>query len=167
MRETGKTYEDALFNEVFVLADSLRFWERKAGRYLRDTRVPARGPLVLGRKFVVRRRPLGVVGKDRAGSASASHVAALSANGRQRGGDQAVGDHTVDDCDGGGGNRRETGLPDDVLVVATGRGDTGGALVDHVDMIMFTGSTRTGRKVASRAAERLIPVCSSWAARIR
>jgi acyl-CoA reductase-like NAD-dependent aldehyde dehydrogenase len=44
-----------------------------------------------------------------------------------------------------------------VLIVATGRGDTGAALVDHVDMVMFTGSTRTGRKVAARAAERLIP----------
>ena len=62
MRETGKTYEDALMSEVFVLADALRFWERKAGRYLRDERVSARRPLVLGRKFVVRRRPLGVVG---------------------------------------------------------------------------------------------------------
>jgi acyl-CoA reductase-like NAD-dependent aldehyde dehydrogenase len=39
MRETGKTYEDALFNEVFVLADSIRFWERKAARHLRDERV--------------------------------------------------------------------------------------------------------------------------------
>jgi acyl-CoA reductase-like NAD-dependent aldehyde dehydrogenase len=33
------------------------------------------------------------------------------------------------------------------------------ALVDHVDMIMFTGSTAVGRKVAARAGERLIP-CS-------
>jgi acyl-CoA reductase-like NAD-dependent aldehyde dehydrogenase len=40
---------------------------------------------------------------------------------------------------------RETGLPEDVLLVATGRGETGAALVDHVDMIMFTGSTPTGR----------------------
>ena len=54
MRETGKTYEDALISEVFVLADALRFWGRRAGRYLRDERVPARGPLLLGRKFVVR-----------------------------------------------------------------------------------------------------------------
>ena len=52
----------------------------------------------------------------------------------------------------------ETGLPDDVLLVATGRGETGAALVDHVDMIMFTGSTPTGRDVAARAASRLIPV---------
>ncbi|MCH9700812.1 MAG: aldehyde dehydrogenase family protein, partial [Actinomycetia bacterium] len=41
--------------------------------------------------------------------------------------------------------------------VATGRGATGVALIDEVDMIMFTGSTATGRKVAVRAAERLIP----------
>jgi acyl-CoA reductase-like NAD-dependent aldehyde dehydrogenase len=56
------------------------------------------------------------------------------------------------------GLARETALPEDVLLVATGRGDTGAALVDHVDMIMFTGSTRTGRSVAQRAADRLIPV---------
>jgi acyl-CoA reductase-like NAD-dependent aldehyde dehydrogenase len=53
---------------------------------------------------------------------------------------------------------RDTELPEDVLLVATGAGDAGAALVDHVDMVMFTGSTRTGRKVAARAAERLIPV---------
>jgi acyl-CoA reductase-like NAD-dependent aldehyde dehydrogenase len=52
---------------------------------------------------------------------------------------------------------RETGLPEDVLLVATGRGETGAALVDHVDMIMCTGSTPTGRDVAARAS-RLIPV---------
>ena len=37
---------------------------------------------------------------------------------------------------------RECGLPDDVFQVATGRGETGAALIDEVDMIMFTGSTR-------------------------
>jgi acyl-CoA reductase-like NAD-dependent aldehyde dehydrogenase len=52
---------------------------------------------------------------------------------------------------------RECGLPENVLQIATGRGETGAALVEHVDMIMFTGSTRTGRKVAEAAARRLIP----------
>ena len=37
---------------------------------------------------------------------------------------------------------RECGLPEDVLLVATGDGETGAALVDEVDMVMFTGSTR-------------------------
>ena len=37
---------------------------------------------------------------------------------------------------------RECGLPEDVFQVATGRGETGAALIDEVDMVMFTGSTR-------------------------
>ena len=161
MRETGKTYEDALFNEVFVLADSLRFWERKAGRYLRDTRVPARGPLVLGRKFVVRRRPLGVVGViapwnyPLAVGIGDAGPALMAGNAVVIKPSEITPLTTAMVVEAIG---RETGLPEDVLLVATGRGDTGGALVDHVDMIMFTGSTRTGRKVAARAAERLIPV---------
>ncbi len=39
-----------------------------------------------------------------------------------------------------------------------GTGETGGALVDEVDFVQFTGSDRTGRKVMARAAETLTPV---------
>jgi len=53
---------------------------------------------------------------------------------------------------------RECGLPADVLQVATGAAETGAAVVDAVDMVMFTGSTETGRKVAERAARTLTPV---------
>lgn len=44
-----------------------------------------------------------------------------------------------------------------VLGVATGLGETGQSVVDQVDMVQFTGSTATGRKIGVRAAERLIP----------
>jgi acyl-CoA reductase-like NAD-dependent aldehyde dehydrogenase len=54
------------------------------------------------------------------------------------------------------GWREEIGAPP-VLACATGLGATGAAVVDNVDMLMFTGSTATGRKIASAAAERLIP----------
>lgn len=50
------------------------------------------------------------------------------------------------------------GLPADILQVVNGYGETGGALVDEADMIAFTGSVRTGRMIAERAARRLIPV---------
>lgn len=51
----------------------------------------------------------------------------------------------------------ECGLPRDVLIVVTGDGEVlGPALIDAVDFIMFTGSTRVGRIVARQAAERLI-----------
>jgi len=50
----------------------------------------------------------------------------------------------------------EIGAPP-VLGLATGLGETGKAVVDEVDMIQFTGSTATGRRIGVRAAERLIP----------
>jgi len=53
---------------------------------------------------------------------------------------------------------REAGLPDGVYQTAIGAGDVGEALIDAVDMVMFTGSTRTGRKVMERAAKTLTPV---------
>ena len=52
----------------------------------------------------------------------------------------------------------ECGIPEHVFQVATGRGETGAALVDDVDMVMFTGSAATGKKVMARAAQTLTPV---------
>lgn len=43
------------------------------------------------------------------------------------------------------------------IVFTQGDGKTGAALIDHVDCICFTGSVATGRKVAVKAAENLIP----------
>jgi acyl-CoA reductase-like NAD-dependent aldehyde dehydrogenase len=56
------------------------------------------------------------------------------------------------------GWREEIGAPP-VLDCVTGDGATGAAVVEQVDMVMFTGSVRTGREVAARAGQRLIP-CS-------
>jgi len=54
------------------------------------------------------------------------------------------------------GWREDVGAPG-VLECLTGAGGTGAALVEEADFIQFTGSTRTGRRIAQRAAERLIP----------
>jgi succinate-semialdehyde dehydrogenase / glutarate-semialdehyde dehydrogenase len=52
---------------------------------------------------------------------------------------------------------REAGLPPDVFPLVTGDGSViGPALAERVDFLMFTGSTSTGKSVASRAASRLI-----------
>jgi succinate-semialdehyde dehydrogenase/glutarate-semialdehyde dehydrogenase len=53
---------------------------------------------------------------------------------------------------------REAGLPKGLFQVVPGEGATvGPALTERVDFIGFTGSTETGRTVATQAAERLIP----------
>ena len=51
-----------------------------------------------------------------------------------------------------------SGLPPDLFQVVTGRGATGAALVDSgVDMVLFTGSVATGKRVSAACGERLIP----------
>lgn len=51
----------------------------------------------------------------------------------------------------------EAGLPDGVLQVVTGPGNTiGPPLIDSVDFMMFTGSTEVGRLISERAGRRLI-----------
>jgi acyl-CoA reductase-like NAD-dependent aldehyde dehydrogenase len=50
------------------------------------------------------------------------------------------------------------GLPEGVLQVLEGDGETGAALCEAgLDKVCFTGSVATGRKVATACAERLIP----------
>jgi acyl-CoA reductase-like NAD-dependent aldehyde dehydrogenase len=55
------------------------------------------------------------------------------------------------------GWKEDIGGPD-VLDVVNGLGETGGALVDEVDYVQFTGSDRTGKVVMKRAADTLTPV---------
>ena len=51
----------------------------------------------------------------------------------------------------------EAGLPEGVLNVITGGGETGAALVDHpdVDKLAFTGSTAVGREIGAKAGRAL------------
>lgn len=46
---------------------------------------------------------------------------------------------------------------ENILTFIQGDGRTGAALIDYVDSVCFTGSVTTGKKVAVKAAENLIP----------
>jgi acyl-CoA reductase-like NAD-dependent aldehyde dehydrogenase len=157
--ETGKTPEDAQLTEVFFIADSLGFWAKNAEKYLADERIRTHSPTLLGRKLVKRYKPRGVIGiigpwNYPMGLPFGDTIPALMA-----GNTTVVKPSEVTPlsmllmAEG----FRAAGAPDDVMLIATGRGETGAALIDHVDMVAFTGSTATGKKVAARAAERLIP----------
>lgn len=53
----------------------------------------------------------------------------------------------------------EAGIPPELVRVVAGEGPVvGPMLVNRADYVMFTGSTRTGREVAARAAARLVDV---------
>jgi acyl-CoA reductase-like NAD-dependent aldehyde dehydrogenase len=49
------------------------------------------------------------------------------------------------------------GLPEGLVQVLPGYGETGSKLIDEADAVSFTGSVETGRKVAKQAADNLIP----------
>ena len=54
---------------------------------------------------------------------------------------------------------RSCGLfPEGLFQVATGKGAAGAAVTACADMVLFTGSVKTGRAVLKAAAERMVPV---------
>jgi acyl-CoA reductase-like NAD-dependent aldehyde dehydrogenase len=157
--ETGKTYEDAEFAEIAYAGNAFGFWAREAPSYLGDERVKSSQLLVKGKKLLLRFRPLGLIGVIGPWNYPLTNsfgdcIPALAAGNSVILKPSEITPLTSLLMAEG---LRECGLPEDVLQIATGRGETGAALVEHVDMIMFTGSTRTGRRVAETAARRLIP----------
>jgi acyl-CoA reductase-like NAD-dependent aldehyde dehydrogenase len=155
--ESGKTRAEAL-TEPTGVADLLNYWAGNAQRSLADTHPTQLGLIGLAKKLTTTYRPyplvgvitpwnypfampgLDVVPALAAGAAvllKPSEVTPLSAVEFVRG-------------------WREVGAPP-VLALATGYGETGAAVIDAVDYLQFTGSTVTGRKVAVRCAQRLIP----------
>jgi acyl-CoA reductase-like NAD-dependent aldehyde dehydrogenase len=159
--ETGKTYEDAEFAEIAYAANAFGFWAKEAPNYLADERIKSSQLLVKGKKLILRYRPLGLIGvigpwnyplTNSFGDCIPALAAGNSVILKPSEVTPLTSMHMAEGL-------RECGLPDGVFQVATGRGAAGAALTDSVDMIMFTGSTATGRKVAEGAAKRLIP-CS-------
>ena len=159
--ETGKTYEDALLAEVMYAANAFGFWAKEAPAYLADEHIKSANPFVKGKKLVVRYAPVGVVGVigpwnfpltnsfgDCIPALAAGNAAILKPA-------QATPLTSLLMEEG----LRACGIPEHVFQVATGTGrDTGSALIDAVDFVMFTGSTETGISVMERAAKTLTPV---------
>jgi len=158
MSETGRPRGDVYPSELLQLCDAIGHWAKIAPRFLADEKV--RPHLLKTKRIYVSFHPLGVVGiigpwnfpflltigeavpALMAGNAvviKPSEVTPLSA---------VLGAEMAE----------RAGLPAGLLQVVPGYGETGAQLVDCADMICFTGSVETGKKVAERAAKRLIPI---------
>src|SRR5215213_3957040 len=159
--ESGKTYEDALLAEVAYASNAFGFWAKHAPEYLGDERVRSANPFVLGRKLVVRYRPYGLIGVigpwnypltnsfgDCIPAMAAGNAVILKPAEAT-----PMTSLLMEEC------MRECGLPEGIYQVAPGSGSTlGPELIDLADMIMFTGSTETGKKIMERASRTLTPV---------
>jgi acyl-CoA reductase-like NAD-dependent aldehyde dehydrogenase len=155
--ESGKPRHEAEGIEVLYLCELIRFMGRALPRALREE---VRRPFLFVTKSThLVRRPLGVVGVigpwnfpilNNAGDAVAPLLAGNAV---------VLKPSEVTPLTSVLLARlwRSAGNDADVFQVVTGRGETGAALVDLVDGVMFTGSVATGRRVAARAGERLVP----------
>lgn len=159
-QETGKSRLEALMMEIVPACDYLNFWSARAVKELSDEKRKLHGYLRPFKKLIMHYRPLGVVGVITpwngpfplalnptlqavlAGNAvvlKPSEVAPYS-------GDWAV------------QLLREAGVPEGVVQTVFGDGETGAALVNGgVQKISFTGSVRTGKKIAAACSQQLIP----------
>ena len=160
MGETGKAREDAFIPEIMFTADSLGFWAKKAPKFLADERVRPHSPLLIGKKMFVRYKPVGLVGVIAPWNYPLTNgfgdciPALMAGNAVVLKPSEVTPLTSLLIAEGA----KAAGFPDGVFQVATGRGETGSALIDHVDHLMFTGSSKTGKKVMERAARTLTPV---------
>ncbi|MEA2349795.1 MAG: hypothetical protein QOG86_736, partial [Thermoleophilaceae bacterium] len=159
VEETGKTREDAMLAEVLFIADSFGYWAKSAPKHLADEKVKSHSPFMLGRKLMIRYQPRGVIGVIGPWNYPLTNcfgdgIAALAAGNAVVFKPSEITPFStmlMQEC------MREAGLPDGVMQVATGRGATGAALIEHVDYLMFTGSVKTGKLVAAECAKTLTP----------
>src|SRR3954463_717908 len=158
--ETGRPADETQFAELAYGLAALEFWPKIAPAYLADEEIQSASPFVRGRKMLVRYAPIGVVGvigpwNYPLNNSFGDCIPALAAGNAVVLKPSEITPLTsllmaemLAECE----------LPEGVFQVATGRGATGAALVDAVDMVMFTGSMKTGKRVMAQAAETLTPV---------
>jgi betaine-aldehyde dehydrogenase len=157
--ETGKVRADACA-EVLYVAGVINFYGSSAEKFIGEEQMRPASPLLAGKKMVIRHRPHPVVGvispwNFPLAMAIGDAIPALQAGAAVVGKPSEFTPLGVAEITRAWSE--EIGAPD-VFGCVHGVGETGGALIDAVDFIQFTGSGRTGSKVMGRAAETLTPV---------
>lgn len=155
--ETGKVRPDAML-EAKATCDVIRYWADNAADFLADEREKPTGPMTMPKKLTKVYQPYPLVGVITpwnfpvtlflmdAVPALAAGCAVLQKPSEET----PMSAQVITDA------WESIGAPP-VLRCVTGGGDTGKALVDAVDYVQFTGSTRTGKLVAQAAAGQLKP----------
>jgi succinate-semialdehyde dehydrogenase/glutarate-semialdehyde dehydrogenase len=158
--ETGKARTDAMSMEVFSVADQLCYYAKNAEKFLKPRKRKIHGLLGLMKQLRIVYKPLGVIGLITPWNGpfvlvmNQATQAILAGNTVVAKGSEVTpfSARLAEDI------FRQAGLPDNVLQVLLGDGETGAAIVrGGVDKVSFTGSVATGRKVAEACASQLIP----------
>src|SRR5438128_4997693 len=157
-RENGKTRNESLFMEVLPVADATHYYANNAHKLLKDEKLSLH--MFPHKKSYLRFYPRGVIGLISPWNypfsiPTGDAVAALMA------GNAVVvkpSEYTPIIMEKTRALFEEAGLPRGLFAVVQGKGDVGAALIaSGVNMIVFTGSVATGKKVNLAAAEQMIP----------
>jgi acyl-CoA reductase-like NAD-dependent aldehyde dehydrogenase len=156
--ETGKPKDEAYGNELFYLYDAIGFWAKNAARYLAPEKI--RPHLLKTKKVVSTHGPLGVIGIISPWNFPLALTIGDAIPALMAGNAVIIKPSELTPMSAlfAAGLAERAGFPENLLQVVAGYGETAEILIDRVDMISFTGGVETGKKVARRAAERLIPV---------
>jgi acyl-CoA reductase-like NAD-dependent aldehyde dehydrogenase len=158
--ETGRPRAEVYGNELFYLCDAIGSWAKKSAHYLRDKTIKPQFPLLKAKKVVSTYVPRGVIGIISPWNFPLTLTLGDAIPALMAGNAVVIKPSEVTPLSAlfGADAIAKTGFPEDLFQVVVGGAETGEALVDSVDMIVFTGSIEIGKRVMKRAAERLIPV---------
>ncbi len=160
IRETGKTRSEAIPMEIFAACDSLSYYSKRASKILAPQTRPLHGVMRFLKKLTIYHVPLGVIGVITPWNGP--FILALNPTAQALVAGNAVllkpSEVTPFSAQLLAEFFEQAGLPEGVLQVLAGDGETGAALCEvGVDKLTFTGSVATGRKVAEACARQLIP----------
>ena len=161
VKETGKARTDAMSMEVFSVADQLCYYAKNAEKFLAPRKRKVHGLLGLMKQLRIVYKPLGVVGLITPWNGPFVLVMNQACQAIMAGNTVVAKGSEVTPYSARLAEDifRQAGLPEGVLQVLLGDGETGAAIVEGgVDKVSFTGSVATGRKVAEACARQLIPV---------
>ncbi|MBI2535326.1 MAG: aldehyde dehydrogenase family protein [Deltaproteobacteria bacterium] len=158
--ETGRPRAEVYGNELFYLCDAIGVWAKKGADYLRAEKIRPRFLLLKAKKVVTIYSPRGVVGIISPWNFPLTLTLGEAIPALMAGNAVVIKPSELTPLSAlfGAELVARAGFPKNLFQVVVGYGETGEALIDHADMIAFTGSVDTGKRVMRRAAERLIPV---------
>jgi acyl-CoA reductase-like NAD-dependent aldehyde dehydrogenase len=158
--ETGRPRAEVHGNELLYLCDAIGVWAKKSSRYLRPEKIRPHFPLLKTKKVISTYAPRGVIGIISPWNFPLTMTLGEALPALMAGNAVVIKPSELTPLSAlfGAEISARAGFPPHLLQVVTGFGATGAALVDYADMIAFTGSVETGKRVLRRAADRLIPV---------
>jgi len=158
--ETGRPRAEVYGNEIFYLCNAIGVWAKHSERYLRQEKISASFPLVKAKKVISTYTPRGVIGIISPWNFPLTMTLGEAIPALMAGNAVVIKPSELTPLSAifGAELTAKAGFPKDLLQIVVGYGATGEALIDHADMIAFTGSVETGKRVMHRATDRLIPV---------